>query len=229
MAKSDRKTLYLKRTLSEGSCVPLCDFVINYTAISPVSRRSADGSMIFTGGERDVDGSDPKDPKPESVAFEGLTETSAEDVRFLAKGGRVLAPLKDPLLRDLISSCDAKVFTFDLDDPDANFFAQNIKPGPSGYSFELVYRPASDTGSRMISRFIPGYDKNLFAGVTIGSTDIEDVLRSVIAFGCASLMGIEPSHVRDALVRYVFPSRPKEVRQEVTKEDILGMRDFEED
>ena len=92
-----------------------------------------------------------------------------------------------------------------------------------------MYDSSLDKGKKLITKFVSGYDKNIFLGVSIGSTDINDVLNSVIAFACASMMGVDPRHVRDALARYAFPSKPREVKQEVTKEDILSMREFEED
>lgn len=229
MALDERKTLLLKRSSEESSCIPLCDYVIHYTAVQPVSRRLSDGSMMFTGGETDGDVADINTLRPDSLAFEGISAGFTHETEMLTGKGRILAPLSDPLLGELKASCSAKILTFDMEDADANFFAQNIKKSPSGYTFELVYRPSADLGSRMINRFIPGYDKNLFVGVSIGSSDLNDVLNSVIAFGCVSLMGIEPHHVRTALQRYAFPSRPKEIRQEITREDILGMREFEED
>ena len=185
--------------------------------------------MLFTGGEPDEGDTEHVSLRPDSIVFEGLAGDFPQDIEKLARNGRILAPLSDPLLEGLKASCGGKILTFDLDDPDANFFAQNIRKGPSGYSFEMVYRPSSDMGSRLVNRFIPGYDKNLFAGVSIGSTDINDVLNSVIAFGCASLMGAEPQHVRNALIRYTFASRPKEVKKDITEKDILSMREFEED
>ena len=229
MAKDERKTILIRRGLDKGSCIPLCDSVLNYVTIDPISRRLEDRSLIVTGGERDNDMPEPQTPRPDSVAYEKLDRDTFNDGLSLGRNGRILAPLADPLLEELTGSCEAKVLTFDLDDQNANFFAQNIRKGPLGYSFELVYKPASDLGTRMINRFVPGYDKNLFVGVTIASSDINDVLNSVIAFGCASLMKVEPQHLRDALLRYAFSSRPKEAKQEVTKEDILGMREFEED
>ena len=229
MAKEDRKTLLLKKAREKGSCVPLCDSVIHYTTIDPVSQRYSDGSMIFTGGEKDPDHPVTDLMRPDSLVFEGIKSDFNKYLENLSRNGRILAPLTDPLLKDLEASCDAKVLTFDREDPDANFFAQNVKKTPYGFSFELVYRPSGDLGSRLINRFIPGYDKNLFVGVTIGSTDLNDVLNSVIAFGCASLMSVEPDHVRNALVRYAFAARPVEEKQEVTRDDILSMREFEED
>ena len=229
MATNDRKTMLLKRAAEKGSCVPLCDFMIHYTTLNPMSERLADGSMLFTGGEPDPDKPYPENPKPAAVVFEGLSAGYSRELETMIKGGKILAPLKDPLLKNLMNESGSKVLTFALDDPDANFFAQNIKMTPSGNSFELVYRPSDDIGTRMVNRFLPGYDRPLFLGVTIGSTDRNDILHSVIAFACSSIMGVEPDHARSALIRYAFPSRPKEVKQEITKEDILGMREFEED
>ena len=229
MALDSRQSLILKLASDDGSLLSLINFVINYTAVDPVVRDLPDGRVLFTGGEIDEDDPSQEHKRPDSLAYEALPEGFIQETDKLSKYGRVLVPLNDPFLEALEASCAAKVLTFDREDPGANFYAQNIKKGPLGINFKLVYRPSADRGTRLVNRFITGYDKNLFVGVTIESIDMRDVRNSVIAFACASMMGIEPQHVRTALMRYEFPAKPEEVQEEVTELDILGMREFEED
>ena len=68
MAKDERKTILIRRGLDKGSCIPLCDYVLNYVTIDPISRRLEDRSLIVTGGERDNDMPEPQTPRPDSVA-----------------------------------------------------------------------------------------------------------------------------------------------------------------
>ena len=128
--------------------------------------------------------------------------------RRVNRGSRIFIDKSDSFLKPQDLGGVLKVFTYSLNDPDANFYAQKIRKNPNGegYLFEVVFQANPSGKAGLLGVILPALNKPVIFPVSISSDNKEDVIHGVKCIAIGSAFNVENKYLNKSISRYDFSS-----------------------
>ena len=128
--------------------------------------------------------------------------SSSPRLIFSSREPCVLSKAGSRILSRIIPGQNQKMFTYSLEDPEANFDAYRIEDDEGGLKVSVIYQPEDDKRRGLRERLLSKKDSTVSAKFTVRQGGRNDALSVVKAFAVGMSLGIEPHHMTKAVAAY---------------------------
>ena len=209
MENVDKQIALIYNTKTGNSSRELIEYMIKKVLRNQTSKDMDDGRLYFaTDYEAEPDFG--ANPETDIILFENVENEDIHKALRMAektaKGARILIPLEDDFIESARMSLTVTRFTYSLNDVRANLCANKITPlKGGGFEAEVVYQ-SSPQRKTLRDRIFPTYNRNMFGKFKVNSTEMDDVLHTIKAFGFGLMLSIETKYITEAISSFVFES-----------------------